>query len=105
MIPELRLGVAVLTNQESGAAFNAIVYRVLDHYLGAKAPDYPALFSQIVTAEPARSCATAEQQAAAAARLDGRTLAAAGQIRRHLSRPLVRRCEGHPGGKRARHPA
>ena len=41
MIPELRLGVAVLTNQESGAAFESIVYQVLDHYLGAKAPDYP----------------------------------------------------------------
>ena len=40
MIPELRLGVVVLTNQESGAAFNAIAYRVLDHYLGAKSPDY-----------------------------------------------------------------
>ena len=35
MIPDLRLGVAVLTNQESGAAFSAISYRVLDHYLGA----------------------------------------------------------------------
>ena len=40
MIPELRLGVVVLTNQESGAAFNAITYRVLDHYLGAQVPDY-----------------------------------------------------------------
>ena len=48
MIPELRLGVAVLTNQESGAAFEAIVYHVLDHYLGAKAPDYPAIFDRLV---------------------------------------------------------
>ncbi len=48
MIPELRLGVAVLTNQESGAAFEAIVYHVLDHYLGAKVPDYPAIFDQLV---------------------------------------------------------
>ena len=48
MIPELRLGVAVLTNQESGAAFKSIVYRVLDHYLGAKAPDYPAVFERMV---------------------------------------------------------
>lgn len=44
MIPELRLGVAVLTNQESGAAFESIVYHVLDHYLGAKVPDYPAAY-------------------------------------------------------------
>jgi len=47
MIPELRLGVAVLTNQESGAAFESIVYHVLDHYLGAKAPDYPAAFKAL----------------------------------------------------------
>ena len=48
MIPDLRLGVAVLTNQESGAAFDAIAYRVLDHYIGARSPDYPALFNQLV---------------------------------------------------------
>jgi CubicO group peptidase (beta-lactamase class C family) len=47
MIPELRLGVAVLTNQESGAAFNSIVYRVLDHYLGAKAVNYPGIYSGV----------------------------------------------------------
>ena len=48
MIPELRLGVAVLTNQESGAAFNSIAFRVLDHYLGATAVDYPGIYAQIV---------------------------------------------------------
>ena len=47
MIPDLRLGVAVLTNQESGFAFESIVYQVLDHYIGAKAPDYPGLFQQL----------------------------------------------------------
>jgi CubicO group peptidase (beta-lactamase class C family) len=47
MIPDLRLGVAVLTNQESGFAFESIVYQVLDYYLGAKAPDYPAVFQQL----------------------------------------------------------
>jgi hypothetical protein len=47
MLPELRVGVAVLTNQESGAAFNAIAYRVLDHYLGVKAPDYPAVYADL----------------------------------------------------------
>jgi len=47
MISELRLGVAVLTNQESGAAFESIVYHVLDHYLGVAAPDYPAAFKAL----------------------------------------------------------
>lgn len=36
MIPELRLGVAVFTNQEIGGAFYSIGYRVLDHYFGEK---------------------------------------------------------------------
>src|SRR5262249_14222258 len=45
MIPDLRLGVVVLTNQESELAFNAITYRVLDYYLGAKAPDYVGIFT------------------------------------------------------------
>jgi CubicO group peptidase (beta-lactamase class C family) len=48
MIPALRLGVAVLTNQESGPAFESIVYQVLDHYLGAEAPDYPAIYDRLV---------------------------------------------------------
>src|SRR5918993_2376220 len=47
MIPELRLGVAVLTNQESGAAFESIVHHVLDHYLAVKPPDYPAAFKTL----------------------------------------------------------
>lgn len=40
MIPDLKLGVAVLTNQESGAAFDAIALHVLDHYMGAPPFDW-----------------------------------------------------------------
>ena len=40
MIPDLDVGVAVLTNQESGAAFDSIAFHVLDHYLGAPAFDW-----------------------------------------------------------------
>jgi CubicO group peptidase (beta-lactamase class C family) len=65
MIPELRLGVAVLTNQESGPAFESIVYQVLDHYLGAKAPDYPAIYQRMVEKGRAE-LRTLDQQAAAA---------------------------------------
>jgi CubicO group peptidase (beta-lactamase class C family) len=64
MIPDLRLGVAVLTNQESGAAYDAIAYRVLDYYIGAKSPDYPALFQQIVQRNRAK-LREAEQKAEA----------------------------------------
>ncbi len=34
MIPEIRAGVAVFTNQEASGAFYSIGYRALDHYLG-----------------------------------------------------------------------
>ena len=64
MIPDLRLGVAVLTNQESGAAFDAIAYRVLDHYIGARAPDYPALFQQLVQRNRQRLRETEQKGAA-----------------------------------------
>ncbi|MBA3498599.1 MAG: serine hydrolase [Gemmatimonadales bacterium] len=47
MLPELRLGVVVLTNQESGYAFNALAYRVLDHYLGVRAPDYVGIYDTL----------------------------------------------------------
>jgi CubicO group peptidase (beta-lactamase class C family) len=40
MIPELKLGIAVLTNQESDAAFAAITYVLLDHFLGAASFDW-----------------------------------------------------------------
>ena len=40
MIPDANVGVAVLTNQESGEAFDAIAFHVLDHYLGAPAFDW-----------------------------------------------------------------
>jgi hypothetical protein len=33
-IPELQLGIIVLTNQQSGAAFNAITNTIKDSYLG-----------------------------------------------------------------------
>ncbi|MBA3556609.1 MAG: DUF3471 domain-containing protein, partial [Gemmatimonadales bacterium] len=47
MIPSRRLGVVVLTNQESGAAFNSIAYHVLDHYLGVEPPDYVSVFAKL----------------------------------------------------------
>lgn len=40
MVPEIALGVAVLTNQESGEAFDAIAFRLLDHYLEAPPFDW-----------------------------------------------------------------
>jgi CubicO group peptidase (beta-lactamase class C family) len=39
MIPELKLGIIVLTNQQSGAAFTAITNTIKDSYLGIKGID------------------------------------------------------------------
>jgi hypothetical protein len=47
MIPDLNVGVAVFTNQESGEAFDSIAWHVLDHYLGAQAFDWIDGFSKV----------------------------------------------------------
>ena len=64
MIPDIGVGVAVLTNQESGAAFDSIVYRVLDQYLDAPAFDWLDAYKK-VTARNEGSVADAERRAAA----------------------------------------
>ena len=73
-IPDRKLGVVVLTNQESGAAFDAIAFHVLDHYLGAPAFDWLAGYRAVT-----------EQQQAAMAEMDRRTAAA----RDSLSKPSL----------------
>jgi CubicO group peptidase (beta-lactamase class C family) len=64
MFPDHQLGIAVLTNQESGAAFDAIAYRIADHYLGATpAIDWLDAY-QKVGARQQTSFREAEQRAA-----------------------------------------
>jgi CubicO group peptidase (beta-lactamase class C family) len=48
MAPDINLGVAVLTNQESGAAFDAIAFHVVDHYLGAPPMDWLEAYRKLV---------------------------------------------------------
>jgi CubicO group peptidase (beta-lactamase class C family) len=40
MIPEIKLGIIVLTNQQSGHAFNAVTNSIKDGYLGIKGNDW-----------------------------------------------------------------
>ena len=47
MIPDKRLGVVVLTNQESGAAFMVLTHHILDYYLGAKDTDWLGTFKRL----------------------------------------------------------
>lgn len=46
LVPSRKLGVVVLTNQESGAAFNALTYSVLDAALDASGSDWVAAFAE-----------------------------------------------------------
>lgn len=40
LVPEAKLGIAILTNAESGGAFTSLRYRLLDQYLGAAPSDW-----------------------------------------------------------------
>lgn len=67
LIPDAQLGVAVLTNQESGAAFSALTWLVIDSYLNAPPPkiDWVGAYAKLVSRQQ-RETAAAEQKAAAA---------------------------------------
>jgi hypothetical protein len=79
VIPDLKLGVAVLTNQESGAAFSALTWRVVDQYLNAlNAPNTPNAsnanaaptdwvdaYAKLVARRTAETAATEKRAAAA----------------------------------------
>jgi len=65
LLPELGLGVTVLTNQESSEAFDSIAYHVVDHYLGAPQTDWIEAF-RAVSARQDAGMADAEKKAAAA---------------------------------------
>lgn len=48
MIPEIHLGIIVLTNQQSGAAFSAISNSIKDGYLGVKGYDWVKFYAERV---------------------------------------------------------
>lgn len=64
IVPELKLGVSILTNQESGAAFESIAYRVLDHYLGAPYTDWASAYKKVITRAEERLAAADKSNAA-----------------------------------------
>jgi CubicO group peptidase (beta-lactamase class C family) len=49
MIPELKLGVVVLTNQESEGAFAALTLTILDYYLGAAPVDWKEAYGRMAS--------------------------------------------------------
>lgn len=54
LIPEKKLGIAVLTNQESGEAFNAVTFTLLNQYLGFKPEDWTGKFKTLKDSAEAR---------------------------------------------------
>ena len=77
MIPDQRLGVAVLTNQESSDAFNAIMLRAIDAYLGAAPLDYLAHYAARRDTARAQLARTSRRVAAARDSTSGPSLAPA----------------------------
>ncbi|NMO18203.1 serine hydrolase [Pyxidicoccus fallax] len=55
LVPELKLGIAVLTNQEEGGGFEAPTWTLLDAYLGAPATDWVAAFKAEDTEREAKA--------------------------------------------------
>ena len=47
MVPKLKLGIAVLTNQESGDAFEALTYFILDRFLKQPPTDWVAAYKRV----------------------------------------------------------
>jgi CubicO group peptidase (beta-lactamase class C family) len=67
LLPEQGLGVAVFTNQESGDAFNAITWHIIDYYLNAPATDWIEAFRKVSARNEAETSAALKKAAAARA--------------------------------------
>ena len=65
MVPDMRLGVVVLTNQEAGAAFQAITYHILDYYMGSPDIDWVAAYEAVLVRRDERLAAMRQEDTAA----------------------------------------
>jgi len=61
-IPDINFGVSVLTNQESGVAFESVVYRITDHFLKESPYDWTTQFKTLSDRQHAAQAA-AEKKA------------------------------------------
>ena len=68
LVPDLNLGVVVLTNQQSGGAFQSLTYRILDHFMNAPATDWIAAFKKSDEMGAARAAEVEKRQSSARAR-------------------------------------
>ncbi len=65
LVPEIDLGMVVLTNQQSGAAFQAITYRILDAWLAQTKTDWVAAWQASNKARDAKADESWEKHVAA----------------------------------------
>ncbi len=65
MLPDLKLGVVVLTNQEASGAMEAISHHIIDHYLKAPATDWIAGFRSFAEQRLAQAKEVEKKQSAA----------------------------------------
>ena len=100
MIPDLNVGVAVLTNQESGEAFDSIAFHVARPLPRRAGVRLDRRLTTKVRARIAAEARAAEAERVGRARRRVEAVAAAREVRRHLSRRLVRRHhDREEGGK------
>ena len=64
MVPNMKLGIVVLTNQEAGAAFQAITYHILDYYMGTPDVDWVAAYEAVLVRRDQRLAAMREENTA-----------------------------------------
>ena len=67
LVPDAQLGIAILTNQESTRAFDAIANHVIDAYLGVQGPDWLAAYQAL---EKRAAAGTAQATQASASSRD-----------------------------------
>ncbi|MCL4787758.1 MAG: beta-lactamase family protein [Verrucomicrobia bacterium] len=60
LVPELKLGVVLLSNKEPNKGLEALTYHILDHYLNAPVTDWIGAFRRAAEEEQAKADATVE---------------------------------------------
>jgi CubicO group peptidase (beta-lactamase class C family) len=65
LLPEKKLGIIVLTNQEVGAAFNALTMQILDAWLGTSTTDWTAAYAAALSRANADADASWQKRLAA----------------------------------------
>ena len=89
MIPELNLGVIVLTNQEEGGAFRSIVNTIVDSYLNVPQKDWVGSYAELRRKQRADAEKTMAESVGKRA-TDSKSGLHPGHLRRALPRRLVR---------------